>query len=110
MQQMITANKRSIVSSVIVLSSTCLVFELGSYLCASITVFQNVYYTSTQLLYVGILSPTIDDDDNKCLVDVNSRPKLIECSYAAAKRMKLHWLFTQVRTPHHAAPQHFQEQ
>lgn len=82
-------------------------FELVSHLCASIIVFQNVYYTSTQLLYVGILSPTIDDDDNKCLVDVNSRPKLIECSYAAAKRMKLHWLFTQVRAPHRAAPQHF---
>uniref|UniRef100_A0A669CD03 Polypeptide N-acetylgalactosaminyltransferase n=1 Tax=Oreochromis niloticus TaxID=8128 RepID=A0A669CD03_ORENI len=30
-----------------------------------------------------------------CLVDVNSRPRLIECSYAAEKRMKLHWLFTQ---------------
>lgn len=59
---------------------------------------QNVYYTSTQELYVGLLSPTVDDDDNKCLVDVNSRPRLVECSYAAAKRMKLHWLFTQVTT------------
>lgn len=59
--------------------------------------FQNVYYTSTQWLHVGVLSPTIDDDDNKCLVDVNSKPRLIECSYAMAKRMKLHWLFTQVR-------------
>lgn len=57
---------------------------------------QNVYYTSTQRLHVGVLSPTVDDDDNKCLVDVNGRPRLIECSYAAAKRMKLHWLFTQV--------------
>ncbi|KAG9352373.1 hypothetical protein JZ751_020786 [Albula glossodonta] len=38
----------------------------------------NVYYTSTQWLHVGVLSPTIDDDDNKCLVDVNSRPRLIE--------------------------------
>lgn len=57
---------------------------------------QNVYYTSTQQLHIGLLSPTVDDDDNKCLVDVNSRPRLIECSYAAAKRMKLHWLFTQV--------------
>uniref|UniRef100_A0A8C1ZWN9 Polypeptide N-acetylgalactosaminyltransferase n=1 Tax=Cyprinus carpio TaxID=7962 RepID=A0A8C1ZWN9_CYPCA len=55
----------------------------------------NVYYTSTQQLFVGILSPTIDDDDNKCLVDVNGRPRLIECSYAVAKRMKLHWRFTQ---------------
>ncbi|KAJ3594000.1 hypothetical protein NHX12_006332 [Muraenolepis orangiensis] len=55
----------------------------------------NVYYTSTQLLHLGLLSPTVDDDDNKCLVDVNGRPRLIECSYAAAKRMKLHWLFTQ---------------
>lgn len=59
---------------------------------------QNVYYSSTQQLHVGVLSPTIDDDDNKCLVDVNGRPRLIECSYAAAKRMKLHWLFTQVTT------------
>uniref|UniRef100_A0A672P080 Polypeptide N-acetylgalactosaminyltransferase n=1 Tax=Sinocyclocheilus grahami TaxID=75366 RepID=A0A672P080_SINGR len=56
---------------------------------------QNVYYTSTQQLFVGILSPTIDDDDNKCLVDVNGRPRLTECSYAVAKRMKLHWHFTQ---------------
>uniref|UniRef100_A0A3Q3GRE0 Polypeptide N-acetylgalactosaminyltransferase n=1 Tax=Labrus bergylta TaxID=56723 RepID=A0A3Q3GRE0_9LABR len=55
----------------------------------------NVYYTSTQQLHIGLLSPTVDDDDNKCLVDVNSRPRLIECSYAAAKRMKLHWLFSQ---------------
>lgn len=57
---------------------------------------QNVYYTSTQQLHIGILSPTIDDDDNKCLVDVNSRLRIIECSYATAKRMKLQWLFTQV--------------
>ncbi|XP_038825813.1 polypeptide N-acetylgalactosaminyltransferase 18-like isoform X2 [Salvelinus namaycush] len=64
------------------------------YLCHGMTP-QNVYYTSTQQLHVGVLSPTIDDDDNKCLVDVNSRPRLIECSYATAKRMKLHWLFTQ---------------
>ncbi|XP_071237245.1 polypeptide N-acetylgalactosaminyltransferase 18-like isoform X2 [Salvelinus alpinus] len=64
------------------------------YLCHGMTP-QNVYYTSTQELHVGVLSPTIDDDDNKCLVDVNSRPRLIECSYATAKRMKLHWLFTQ---------------
>lgn len=63
----------------------------------SLLSFQNVYYTSTQQLHIGVLSPTIDDDDNKCLVDVNSRPRLIECSYATAKRMKLHWLFTQVR-------------
>ncbi|MCI4383232.1 hypothetical protein PGIGA_G00023910 [Pangasianodon gigas] len=64
------------------------------YLCHGMTP-QNVYYSSTQQLHVGVLSPTIDDDDNKCLVDVNGRPRLIECSYAAAKRMKLHWLFTQ---------------
>uniref|UniRef100_A0A8C5N892 Polypeptide N-acetylgalactosaminyltransferase n=1 Tax=Gouania willdenowi TaxID=441366 RepID=A0A8C5N892_GOUWI len=64
------------------------------YLCHGMTP-QNVYYTSTQHLHIGLLSPTMDDDDNKCLVDVNSRPCLIECSYAAAKRMKLHWLFTQ---------------
>uniref|UniRef100_A0A8C2DMS5 Polypeptide N-acetylgalactosaminyltransferase n=1 Tax=Cyprinus carpio TaxID=7962 RepID=A0A8C2DMS5_CYPCA len=64
------------------------------YLCHGMTP-QNVYYTSTQQLFVGILSPTIDDDDNKCLVDVNGRPRLIECSYAVAKRMKLHWRFTQ---------------
>uniref|UniRef100_A0A4W5MLT1 polypeptide N-acetylgalactosaminyltransferase n=1 Tax=Hucho hucho TaxID=62062 RepID=A0A4W5MLT1_9TELE len=64
------------------------------YLCHGMTP-QNVYYTSAQQLHVGVLSPTIDDDDNKCLVDVNSRPRLIECSYATAKRMKLHWIFTQ---------------
>lgn len=57
---------------------------------------QNVYYTSNQQLHVGVLSPTIDDDDNRCLVDVNSRPRLIECNYAKAKRMKLYWQFTQV--------------
>ncbi|NXC16610.1 GLT18 acetylgalactosaminyltransferase, partial [Corythaeola cristata] len=56
---------------------------------------QNVYYTSNQQLHVGVLSPTIDDDDNRCLVDVNSRPRLIECNYAKAKRMKLYWQFTQ---------------
>ncbi|KAM9817673.1 polypeptide N-acetylgalactosaminyltransferase 18 [Neosynchiropus ocellatus] len=64
------------------------------YLCHGMTP-QNVYYTRTQQIHVGLLSPTIDDDDNKCLVDVNSRPRLIECGYAATKRMKLHWLFTQ---------------
>ncbi|XP_016370071.1 polypeptide N-acetylgalactosaminyltransferase 18-like [Sinocyclocheilus rhinocerous] len=64
------------------------------YLCHGMSP-QNVYYTSTQQLFVGILSPTIDDDDNKCLVDVNGRPRLTECSYAVAKRMKLHWHFTQ---------------
>ncbi|XP_016392334.1 polypeptide N-acetylgalactosaminyltransferase 18-like [Sinocyclocheilus rhinocerous] len=64
------------------------------YLCHGMSP-QNVYYTSTQQLFVGVLSPTIDDDDNKCLVDVNGRPRLIECSYAVAKRMKLHWRFTQ---------------
>ncbi|KAA0723770.1 Polypeptide N-acetylgalactosaminyltransferase 18 [Triplophysa tibetana] len=64
------------------------------YLCHGMTP-QNVYYTSTQQLFVGSLSPTIDDDDNKCLVDVNGRPRLIECSYAVSKRMKLHWRFTQ---------------
>ncbi|XP_031724034.1 polypeptide N-acetylgalactosaminyltransferase 18-like isoform X3 [Anarrhichthys ocellatus] len=55
----------------------------------------NVYYTSSQQLHLGVLSPTIDDDDNKCLVDVNSRPRLLECSYAATKHMKLTWTFTQ---------------
>uniref|UniRef100_A0A8C7Y3S3 Polypeptide N-acetylgalactosaminyltransferase n=1 Tax=Oryzias sinensis TaxID=183150 RepID=A0A8C7Y3S3_9TELE len=64
------------------------------YLCHGMTP-QNVYYTQTQELHIGLLSPTIDDDDNKCLVDVNSKPRLTECSYAAAKRMKLHWLLTQ---------------
>ncbi|XP_076147613.1 polypeptide N-acetylgalactosaminyltransferase 18 [Alosa pseudoharengus] len=64
------------------------------YLCHGMTP-QNVYYTQTQQLYVGLLSPTIDDDDNKCLVDVNGRPRLLECSYATAKRMKLYWLFSQ---------------
>lgn len=61
---------------------------------------QNVYYTSNQQLHVGVLSPTIDDDDNRCLVDVNSRPRLIECNYAKAKRMKLYWQFTQVSLTH----------
>uniref|UniRef100_A0ACB8G394 Uncharacterized protein n=1 Tax=Sphaerodactylus townsendi TaxID=933632 RepID=A0ACB8G394_9SAUR len=56
----------------------------------------NVYYTGNQQIHVGVLSPTIDDDDNRCLVDVNSRPRLIECSYAKAKRMKLYWQFTQI--------------
>ena len=60
---------------------------------------QNVYYTSSQQIHVGILSPTVDDDDNRCLVDVNSRPRLVECSYAKAKRMKLHWQFSQVAAP-----------
>ncbi|MGH0130218.1 UNVERIFIED_CONTAM: hypothetical protein FKN15_041729 [Acipenser sinensis] len=64
------------------------------YMCHGMTP-QNVYYTGSQQLHVGVLSPTVDDDDNKCLVDVNSKPKLIECSYAKAKRMKLYWLFTQ---------------
>uniref|UniRef100_A0A8C7GRH3 Polypeptide N-acetylgalactosaminyltransferase n=1 Tax=Oncorhynchus kisutch TaxID=8019 RepID=A0A8C7GRH3_ONCKI len=66
------------------------------YVCHGMTP-QNVYYTNTQQLHLGVLSPTIDDDDNKCLVDVNSRPRLLECSYATAKRMKLAWQFTQVR-------------
>ncbi|XP_041694163.1 polypeptide N-acetylgalactosaminyltransferase 18 isoform X2 [Coregonus clupeaformis] len=66
------------------------------YICHGMTP-QNVYYTNTQQLHLGVLSPTIDDDDNKCLVDVNSRPRLLECSYATAKRMKLAWQFTQVR-------------
>ncbi|MEQ2167478.1 Polypeptide N-acetylgalactosaminyltransferase 18, partial [Goodea atripinnis] len=68
------------------------------YLCHGMTP-QNVYYTSTQQFLIGLLSPTVDDDDNKCLVDMNGRPRLIECSYAVAKRMKLHWLFTQVTIP-----------
>ncbi|XP_058161713.1 polypeptide N-acetylgalactosaminyltransferase 18 isoform X2 [Dasypus novemcinctus] len=64
------------------------------YICHGMTP-QNVYYTSSQQIHVGILSPTVDDDDNRCLVDVNSRPRLIECGYAKAKRMKLHWQFSQ---------------
>eukprot|EP00064_Thunnus_orientalis_P006256 superscaffoldBa00000645_g6272 len=65
------------------------------YVCHGMTPQQNVYYTSSQQLHLGVLSPTIDDDDNKCLVDVNSRPRLLECSYAATKHMKLTWTFTQ---------------
>ncbi|XP_075784021.1 polypeptide N-acetylgalactosaminyltransferase 18 isoform X2 [Pelodiscus sinensis] len=65
------------------------------YICHGMTP-QNVYYTSNQQIHVGVLSPTIDDDDNRCLVDVNSRPRLIECNYAKAKRMKLYWQFTQL--------------
>ncbi|XP_063333625.1 polypeptide N-acetylgalactosaminyltransferase 18-like isoform X1 [Pelmatolapia mariae] len=65
------------------------------YLCHGMTPQQNVYYTSSQQLHLGVLSPTIDDDDNKCLVDVNSKPRLLECSYATTKHMKLTWTFTQ---------------
>ncbi|XP_073328562.1 polypeptide N-acetylgalactosaminyltransferase 18a [Pagrus major] len=65
------------------------------YLCHGMTPQQNVYFTSSQQLHLGVLSPTIDDDDNKCLVDVNSRPRLLECSYAATKHMKLTWTFSQ---------------
>uniref|UniRef100_A0A803J963 Polypeptide N-acetylgalactosaminyltransferase n=2 Tax=Xenopus tropicalis TaxID=8364 RepID=A0A803J963_XENTR len=65
------------------------------YLCHGY-VPQSIYYTSTQQLHIGALSPTIDDVDIKCLVDVNSRPRLIECNYAKAKRMKLYWDFNQV--------------
>ncbi|OXB80541.1 UNVERIFIED_CONTAM: hypothetical protein H355_016331 [Colinus virginianus] len=61
----------------------------------NLVALKNVYYTSNQQFHVGVLSPTIDDDDNRCLVDVNSRPRLIECNYAKAKRMKLYWQFTQ---------------
>ncbi|KAM8861115.1 polypeptide N-acetylgalactosaminyltransferase 18-like isoform 2-T2 [Synchiropus picturatus] len=57
---------------------------------------QNVYYTGSQQLRLGVLSPTIDDDDNKCLVDVNSKPRLLECSYAAARHLMLMWTITQV--------------
>ncbi|XP_047658191.1 polypeptide N-acetylgalactosaminyltransferase 18a [Tachysurus fulvidraco] len=64
------------------------------YLCHGMTP-QNVYYTSSGQLRIGVLSPTIDDNDNKCLVDVNRRPRLLECSYAGNKHMKLSWLFTQ---------------
>lgn len=65
-----------------------------------------MYYTSSQQIHVGVLSPTVDDDDNRCLVDVNSRPRLIECSYAKAKRMKLNWQFSQVTAQ---SPQEEQE-
>ncbi|XP_015248338.1 PREDICTED: polypeptide N-acetylgalactosaminyltransferase 18-like [Cyprinodon variegatus] len=64
------------------------------YLCHGMTP-QNVYFTSSQQIHLGVLSPTIDDDDNKCLVDVNSRPRLLECSYAATKHLKLTWTFAQ---------------
>ncbi|XP_054888424.1 polypeptide N-acetylgalactosaminyltransferase 18-like isoform X2 [Poeciliopsis prolifica] len=64
------------------------------YLCHGMTP-QNVYFTSSQQIHLGVLSPTIDDDDNKCLVDVNSRPRLLECSYAATKHMRLTWTFAQ---------------
>ncbi|XP_030644922.1 polypeptide N-acetylgalactosaminyltransferase 18a [Chanos chanos] len=64
------------------------------YLCHGLTP-QNIYYTSAQHLHLGVLSPTVDDDDNKCLVDVNGRPRLLECTYASNKRMKLLWSFTQ---------------
>ncbi|XP_061783581.1 polypeptide N-acetylgalactosaminyltransferase 18-like isoform X1 [Nerophis lumbriciformis] len=56
---------------------------------------QNAYYSSSQQLHLGGLSPTIDDADNKCLVEVNSKPRLLECTYAASKHMKLSWTFMQ---------------
>ncbi|XP_077372397.1 polypeptide N-acetylgalactosaminyltransferase 18-like isoform X2 [Festucalex cinctus] len=66
----------------------------------------NVYYTSSQQLHLGVLSPTIDDDDNKCLVDVNSKPRLLECTYAATKHMKLTWTFTPDGAIQNADSQH----
>ncbi|XP_063049321.1 polypeptide N-acetylgalactosaminyltransferase 18 [Engraulis encrasicolus] len=64
------------------------------YLCHGLTP-QNVYYTRSQQLFLGVLSPTLDDDDNRCLVDVSGKPRLLECSHAHSKRMKLYWIFTQ---------------
>uniref|UniRef100_A0A672HKE6 Polypeptide N-acetylgalactosaminyltransferase n=1 Tax=Salarias fasciatus TaxID=181472 RepID=A0A672HKE6_SALFA len=64
------------------------------YACHGMTP-QNVYYRGSQQLQLGALSPTLDDDDNKCLVEVNGRPRLLECRYAAAKHMRLRWSFTQ---------------
>nr|XP_020459932.1 polypeptide N-acetylgalactosaminyltransferase 18-like [Monopterus albus] len=76
------------------------------YLCHGMTPQQHIYYTSSQQIHLGVLSPTIDDDDNKCLVDVNSRPRLLECSYAATKHMKLTWTFTQGGSIQNTESQH----
>ncbi|XP_069759797.1 polypeptide N-acetylgalactosaminyltransferase 18-like isoform X2 [Narcine bancroftii] len=54
-----------------------------------------IYYMSSQQIHVGALSPTLDAADNRCLVEVNGQPRLIECGYAESKQMQLHWLFTQ---------------
>ncbi|XP_054632213.1 polypeptide N-acetylgalactosaminyltransferase 18-like [Dunckerocampus dactyliophorus] len=70
-------------------------------ICSGLTP-QNVYYSSSQQLHLGALSPTMDDDDNKCLVDVNSKPRLLECTYAAAKHMKLTWTFSSDGSIHNA--------
>ncbi|XP_069759806.1 polypeptide N-acetylgalactosaminyltransferase 18-like isoform X3 [Narcine bancroftii] len=56
---------------------------------------QAIYYMSSQQIHVGALSPTLDAADNRCLVEVNGQPRLIECGYAESKQMQLHWLFTQ---------------
>ncbi|XP_032894736.1 polypeptide N-acetylgalactosaminyltransferase 18 isoform X2 [Amblyraja radiata] len=64
------------------------------YMCHGMTP-QAVYYTSSQQLHVGVLSPTLDAVDNRCLVEVNGRPRLIECGYAESNQMRLHWQFTQ---------------
>ncbi|XP_051884813.1 polypeptide N-acetylgalactosaminyltransferase 18-like [Pristis pectinata] len=64
------------------------------YICHGMTP-QAVYYMSSQQIHVGVLSPTLDAADNRCLVEVNSQPRLIECSYAENKQMRLHWRFTQ---------------
>lgn len=64
------------------------------YMCHGMTP-QAVYYMSSQQLHVGVLSPTLDAVDNRCLVEVNGRPRLLECGYAESNQMRLHWQFTQ---------------
>uniref|UniRef100_UPI00398E7275 polypeptide N-acetylgalactosaminyltransferase 18 n=1 Tax=Pristiophorus japonicus TaxID=55135 RepID=UPI00398E7275 len=56
---------------------------------------QSIYYLSNGQIYIGILKPLVDEDDNKCLVDVDSTPRLIECKQAKAKGMNMSWLLTQ---------------
>uniref|UniRef100_A0A8C5QDC8 Polypeptide N-acetylgalactosaminyltransferase n=1 Tax=Leptobrachium leishanense TaxID=445787 RepID=A0A8C5QDC8_9ANUR len=64
------------------------------YICHGFTP-QIAFYTRNELIHVGNLSPTTEDEENRCLVDVNSQPRLIDCAYAKAKRMKMHWHFAQ---------------
>ncbi|XP_059832212.1 polypeptide N-acetylgalactosaminyltransferase 18 [Hypanus sabinus] len=56
---------------------------------------QAIYYRSNQQIVVGVLSPTLDAMDNQCLVEMNGRPRLMECSHAESKQMRSHWSFTQ---------------
>lgn len=60
---------------------------------------QNVYYEQPADPRVGILGPTVDDDDSGAWWTSTAAAGSSECSYAKAKRMKLHWQFSQVAAP-----------